>query len=77
MTQELVATTTECLVQDGIEIAKVILMILIIFVVRKSMVGAIRNKMRSIMEKREVDPAARTMILNQTLPHEEQQIRNV
>ena len=52
-------------------------MALIIFVVRKSIVGAIRNKMRSIMEKREVDPAARTMILNHTLPHEEQQIRNV
>ena len=77
MTQELVATTTECLVQDGIEIAKGILMVLIIFVVRKSIVGANRNKMRSIMEKREVDPAARTRNLNHTLPHEEQQIRNV
>ncbi len=56
-TQELVATATEWLVQDGIEIAKAILMAPIIFVVGKWIAGAIRNKLRSTMQKREVDPA--------------------
>ena len=56
-TQELVATATEWLVQDGIEIANAILMALIIFVVGKWIASAIRNKLRSTMQKREVDPA--------------------
>ena len=56
-TQELISTATEWLVQDGIEIAKAILMALIIFVFGKWIAGAIRNKLRSTMEKREVDPA--------------------
>ena len=56
-TQELISTATELLVQDGIEIAKAILMALIIFVFGKWIAGAIRNKLRSTMEKREVDPA--------------------
>jgi len=55
--QELVATATEWLVHDVIEIAKAILMALIIFVVGNWFAGAIRNKLRSTMEKREVDPA--------------------
>ena len=56
-TQELISTATELLVQDGIEIAKAILMALIIFVFGKWIAGAIPNKLRSTMENREVDPA--------------------
>lgn len=56
-TQELVAAATEWLVQDSIDVAKAILMALIIFVVGKWIAGFIRNKLRSTMQKREVDPA--------------------
>ncbi len=54
---ELVETAMEWLVQDGINIGKAILLALIIFVVGKWIAGAIRNKLRSTMEKRKVDPA--------------------
>lgn len=54
---ELAATAMEWLVQDGINVGKAILLALIIFVVGKWIAGAIRGKLKSVMEKRNVDPA--------------------
>jgi small conductance mechanosensitive channel len=55
--EELMETVVQWLLQDGINIGKAILMALIIFVVGKWIAGAIKNKLRSTMEKRNVDPA--------------------
>ncbi len=55
--EELMETVMQWLVQDGINIGKAILMALIIFIVGKWIAGAIKNKLRSTMEKRGVDPA--------------------
>lgn len=50
-------TVVQWLLQDGINIGKAILMALIIFVIGKWIAGTIKNKLRSTMEKRNVDPA--------------------
>ena len=55
--EELMETAVQWLLQDGINIGKAILMALIIFVVGRWIAGAIKNKLRSTMEKRNVDPA--------------------
>ena len=55
--EELMETVVQWLLQDGINIGKAILMALIIFVVGKWIAGAIKNKLRNTMEKRNVDPA--------------------
>jgi len=55
--EELLETVAQWLLQEGINIGKAILMALIIFVVGKWIAGAIKNKLRSTMEKRNVDPA--------------------
>jgi len=55
--EELMETVAQWLLQEGINIGKAILMALIIFVVGKWIAGAIKNKLRSTMEKRNVDPA--------------------
>jgi len=55
--EELMETVLQWLLQEGINIGKAILMALIIFVVGKWIAGAIKNKLRSTMEKRNVDPA--------------------
>ena len=55
--EELMETVVQWLLQDGINIGKAILMALIIFVVGKWIAGAIKNKLRSTMDKRNVDPA--------------------
>lgn len=55
--EELMETVVQWLLQDGINIGKAILMALIIFVVGRWIAGAIKNKLRSTMEKRNVDPA--------------------
>jgi len=55
--EELMETVVQWLLQEGINIGKAILMALIIFVVGKWIAGAIKNKLRSTMEKRNVDPA--------------------
>ena len=55
--EELMETAVQWLLQDGINIGKAILMALIIFVVGRWIAGAIKNKLRSTMEKWNVDPA--------------------
>ncbi len=55
--QELMETAVEWLLQDGINIGKAILMALIIFVIGKWIAAAIRNRRKTTMEKRGVDPA--------------------
>ena len=55
--EELMETALQWLLQDGINIGKAILMALIIFVVGRWIAGAIKNKLRSTMEKWNVDPA--------------------
>lgn len=55
--EELRKTAVQWLLEDGINIGKAILIALIIFVVGLWITGAIRNKLRSTMEKWNVDPA--------------------
>jgi len=47
----------EALRTDGVEIGKKILLALAIFIIGKWIAAAIRNKVRSAMQKKEVDPA--------------------
>ena len=55
--EELMKTAVQWLIEDGINIGKAILIALIIFVVGLWITGAIKNKLRSTMEKWNVDPA--------------------
>ena len=55
--EELRKTAVQWLLEDGINIGKAILIALIIFVVGLWITGAIKNKLRSTMEKWNVDPA--------------------
>ena len=50
-------TAVQWLLRDGINIGKAILIALIIFIVGLWITGAIKNKLRSTMEKWNVDPA--------------------
>jgi len=55
--EEMMETVVQWLLQDGINLLKAIVLALIIFVIGKWIAGAIRNKLKSTMEKRNVDPA--------------------
>ena len=55
--EEFRKTAVQWLLEDGINIGKAILIALIIFVVGLWITGAIKNKLRSTMEKWNVDPA--------------------
>lgn len=55
--EDMMETVVQWLLQDGINLLKAIVLALIIFVIGKWIAGAIKNKLRSTMEKRNVDPA--------------------
>ena len=55
--EELMKTAVQWLLQDGINIGKAILIALIIFIVGLWINGAIKNMLRSTIEKWNVDPA--------------------
>ncbi len=55
--KELMETVMQWLLQDGINLAKAIVLALIIFVIGKWIAGAIRNKLKTTMQNRNVDPA--------------------